>query len=97
MRARGLWFSASSSVNPTGVDGAETQNKIVLQMCTLEPLHQAWTLGEQLWLNMAAEGNRPSPVAPLPSHVVIAFTCTRPSFTIGKECRGARGGIHVYA
>lgn len=48
-------------------------------LLTLEPLHQAWQLGLQAWLNMAASGKSPSPVDPLPSHVLIAFRDTRPS------------------
>lgn len=37
-------------------------------------------LGQQLWLNMAAAVNSPSPVAPPSSHVVKALRATRPSY-----------------
>lgn len=46
---------------------------------TWEPLHQAWQLGEQLWFIIAPDGKSPSPVAPVPSQVVIPFKDTRPS------------------
>lgn len=60
---------------------ASSETQIALDHgLTLEPLHQAWQFGAHPWLNMAASGNSPSPVAPAPSQVFIAFRDTRPSW-----------------
>lgn len=71
--------------------GRGTSRDMQVRDPTLAPFHQAWTLGMQLWLNMAADGNSPNPVAPLPSQVVIAFTETRASCAHAKNAAEKRG------